>query len=147
MRAKKLQIQGRLRRCAPPKLTNSVQTTGGHGEAGAAGQNASAPVAPLAAPSTEVMIGKQAWDGGLSELLGPDMQSIHSLSVPSALSGVPVEQWEEELERLRIRKDERKTAFRRTRARSEAQDLLRAQDDYARSKRFLSQVCERVERV
>ena len=90
------------------------------------------------------------FEDNIRQLYGQIQKLVHSAPEVEEVTDegtASVTEAKEELERLRIRKDERKTAFRRTRARSEAQDLLRAQDDYARSKRFLSQVCERVERV
>ena len=54
------------------------------------------------------------------------------------LDGVPQQDWPSHVEMLRLRKEELKGAFRRTRSREDARALLVAQDTYARARRILS---------
>ena len=60
--------------------------------------------------------------------------------VPEVLVSVPPERWADEVEKLRLRKEELKEVFRRTRARTDAQALLLAQDNFARSRRAIQRL-------
>ena len=60
--------------------------------------------------------------------------------VPEVLVSVPPERWADEVDKLRLLKEELKEVFRRTRARTDAQALLVAQDNFARSRRAIQRL-------